>query len=262
MMNIPSTLKISIRALRVNKMRSALTMLGVIIGVGAVITMLAVGTGASEKISQQISSIGSNLIIILPGSTTAGGLRMGMGSQPTLTRDDADAIKRECSAVEDAAPVLNGVAQVVYGNQNWSTGVYGTTPSMLNIRDWPLASGRAFTDQDVRSAMKVCLMGQTVVVNLFGNIDPLGQIIRRRVITLDDCSATCIIWVRFRTVKSSSCFGPMRCLCLSNSLICVSAVSISSALFPFTIMDRTIPGKMVPNILFCAVLTGMYMVSS
>jgi putative ABC transport system permease protein len=178
MMNIPSTLKISIRALRVNKMRSALTMLGVIIGVGAVITMLAVGTGASEKISQQISSIGSNLIIILPGSTTAGGLRMGMGSQPTLTRDDADAIKRECSAVEDAAPVLNGVAQVVYGNQNWSTGVYGTTPSMLNIRDWPLASGRAFTDQDVRSAMKVCLMGQTVVENLFGNIDPLGQIIR------------------------------------------------------------------------------------
>lgn len=177
-MNIPSTLKISIRALRVNKMRSALTMLGVIIGVGAVITMLAVGTGASEKISQQISSIGSNLIIILPGSTTAGGLRMGMGSQPTLTRDDADAIKRECSAVEDAAPVLNGVAQVVYGNQNWSTGVYGTTPSMLNIRDWPLASGRAFTDQDVRSAMKVCLMGQTVVENLFGNIDPLGQIIR------------------------------------------------------------------------------------
>jgi putative ABC transport system permease protein len=178
MINIPSTLKISLRALRVNKMRSALTMLGIIIGVGAVIAMLAVGTGASERISQQIASIGSNLIIILPGSTTSGGLRMGMGSQPTLTKDDADAILKECSAVQDVAPVLNGAAQIVYGNQNWSTGVYGTTPSMLNIRDWPLASGRSFTEQDVRSATKVCLLGQTVVENLFGSIDPIGQVVR------------------------------------------------------------------------------------
>jgi putative ABC transport system permease protein len=178
MINIPSTLKISLRALRVNKMRSALTMLGIIIGVGAVIAMLAVGTGASERISQQIASIGSNLIIILPGSTTSGGLRMGMGSQPTLTKDDADAIQKECSAVQDVAPVLNGAAQIVYGNQNWSTGVYGTTPSMLNIRDWPLASGRSFTEQDVRSATKVCLLGQTVVENLFGSIDPIGQGVR------------------------------------------------------------------------------------
>jgi putative ABC transport system permease protein len=178
MINIPATFKISLRALRVNKMRSALTMLGIIIGVGAVIAMLAVGTGASERISQQISSIGSNLIIILPGSTTSGGLRMGMGSQPTLTKDDADAILKECSAVQDVAPVLNGVAQVVYGNQNWSTGVYGTTPGMLNIREWPIASGRPFTEQDVRSATKVCLLGLTVVENLFGSIDPIGQVVR------------------------------------------------------------------------------------
>ena len=178
MINIPATLKISLRALRVNKMRSALTMLGIIIGVGAVIAMLAVGTGASEKISQQISSIGSNLIIILPGSTTSGGLRMGMGSQPTLTRDDADAILKECPAVQEVAPVLNGAAQIVYGNQNWSTGVYGTTPGMLNIREWSLSSGRPFTDQDVRSATKVCLVGQTVVENLFGSIDPEGKVIR------------------------------------------------------------------------------------
>ncbi|MCX5833329.1 MAG: ABC transporter permease [Deltaproteobacteria bacterium] len=178
MINIPSTIKISTRALRVNKMRSALTMLGIIIGVGAVIAMLAVGTGASEKITQQISSIGSNLIIILPGSTTSGGLRMGMGSQPTLTRDDADAILKECSAVQEVAPVLNGAAQVVYSNQNWSTGVYGTTPSMLTIRDWPLATGRSFTEQDIRNATKVAILGQTVVDNLFGNIDPLGQVIR------------------------------------------------------------------------------------
>jgi putative ABC transport system permease protein len=178
MINIPATFKISLRALRVNKMRSALTMLGIIIGVGAVIAMLAVGTGASEKISQQISSIGSNLIIILPGSTTSGGLRMGTGSQPTLTRDDAEAILKECPAVQEVAPVLNGAAQIVYGNQNWSTGVYGTTPGMLTIREWPLSSGRPFTDQDVRSATKVCLLGQTVVENLFGSIDPEGKVIR------------------------------------------------------------------------------------
>jgi len=178
MINIPATLKISLRALRVNKMRSALTMLGIIIGVGAVIAMLAVGTGASERISQQISSIGSNLIIILPGSTTSGGVRMGHGTQPTLTKDDADAILKECSAVQDVAPVLNGVAQIVYGNLNWSTGVYGTTPGMLNIREWTIASGRPFTEQDVRSATKVCLLGQTVVENLFGSMDPVGQVVR------------------------------------------------------------------------------------
>jgi putative ABC transport system permease protein len=178
MINVPSTLKISLRALRVNKMRSALTMLGIIIGVGAVIAMLAVGTGASEKISEQISSIGSNLIIILPGSTTSGGLRMGMGSQPTLTRDDAEAIQKECSSVQEVAPILNGAAQIVYGNQNWSTGVTGTTQSMLIIRDWPIASGRTFTEQDIRNATKVAILGQTVVDNLFGNIDPVGQMIR------------------------------------------------------------------------------------
>jgi putative ABC transport system permease protein len=178
MINIPSTFKISLRALRVNKMRSALTMLGIVIGVGAVITMLAVGTGARERISAQIASMGSNLLIILPGSSTSGGIRMGSGTQSTLTRDDAEAIARECPAVADVAPVHNGVAQVVYGNQNWSTGVHGTTPSVINVRDWTIASGRNFTDQDVRNATKVCLLGQTVVDNLFGNMDPVGQIVR------------------------------------------------------------------------------------
>jgi putative ABC transport system permease protein len=178
MINIPSTVKISLRALRVNKMRSALTMLGIIIGVGAVIAMLAVGTGASMQISAQISSMGSNLLIILPGATTSGGVRMGAGTQPTLTMDDAGAILKECPAVAAVAPVLSGVAQVVYGHQNWSTGVTGTTPSMLEVRDWPLASGRSFTDQDVKSATKVCLLGQTVVDNLFGDENPVGQIVR------------------------------------------------------------------------------------
>jgi putative ABC transport system permease protein len=178
MINFPSTFRISFRALRVNKMRSALTMLGIIIGVGAVIAMLAVGTGASRKIAAQIASIGSNLIIILPGATTAGGVRMGAGTQPTLTLGDAEAILKESPSVAAVAPVLNGVAQVVHGNQNWSTGVVGTTPSMLEVRDWLLSAGRPFTDQDVKSATKVCLLGQTVVENLFGGIDPLGQIVR------------------------------------------------------------------------------------
>ncbi len=159
-------------------MRSALTMLGVIIGVGAVIAMLAVGTGASSQIQQQISTLGSNLLMVLPGATTAGGVRMGAGTQSTLTLADAEAVLKECPAVADVAPILSGVAQVVYGNQNWSTGVTGTTPGMLNVRDWNLSAGRAFTEQDVKSATKVCLLGQTVVDMLFGGLDPVGQIVR------------------------------------------------------------------------------------
>jgi putative ABC transport system permease protein len=178
MINLSSTIKISFRALRVNKMRSALTMLGIIIGVGAVIAMIAVGTGASRRISEHISKMGSNLLMIVPGATTTGGVRMGSGTQPTLTLADAEAILKESRAVSDVAPVLSGVAQVVYGHQNWSTGVVGTTPGMLIVRDWPLASGRSFTEQDIRSATKVCLLGQTVVENLFGDMDPVGQVIR------------------------------------------------------------------------------------
>lgn len=178
MINIPSTIKISLRALRVNKMRSALTMLGIIIGVGAVITMLAVGTGARQRIGEQIASMGSNLLMVLPGASTSGGARMGAGSQMTLSTSDAEAILKECPAVLHVAPVLGGVAQVIYGNQNWSTGVTGTTPAMLEVRDWPLSEGRPFAEEDVRSASKVCLLGQTVVDNLFGSIDPIGQIVR------------------------------------------------------------------------------------
>ena len=178
MINIPSTFKISIRALRVNKMRSGLTMLGIIIGVGAVIAMVAVGTGASRQIAEQISSMGSNLLMILPGTTTSGGVRMGAGTQPTLTMGDAEAMIRECPAVAESAPLLNGVAQIVTGHMNWSTGVVGTTPSFLIVRDWDLATGRSFTQQDVKSATKVAILGQTVVENLFGDQNPVGQTIR------------------------------------------------------------------------------------
>jgi putative ABC transport system permease protein len=166
----------------VNKMRSALTMLGIIIGVGAVIAMVAVGSGAKRRIADQIASMGSNLLIVLSGSSTSGGLRFGSGTVPTLNVGDAKAIQTEIPAVKYVAPTLGGAAQVVFGNQNWSTLVNGTTPEHLEIRDWPLSSGRTFTQQDIDGATKVCLLGKTVVDNLFGGIDPIGQVIRIKLV--------------------------------------------------------------------------------
>jgi putative ABC transport system permease protein len=129
-------------------------------------------------IAAQIAGMGSNLIMILPGATTAGGARMAAGTQPTLSMGDADAIGKDASAVSDVAPVLGGIAQVVYGHQNWSTSIIGSTPSIFNVREWPIARGRAFSEQDVKTATKVCLLGETVINNLFGDTDPIGQIIR------------------------------------------------------------------------------------
>ena len=169
---------IAVRALRVNKMRALLTMLGIIIGIAAVIAMVAIGSGASKMISDQIASIGSNLLLVLPGSTTSGGLRTGAGGTPTLTYDDAKAIKAECPSVGEVAPTVRGSAQVVYGNQNWSTIVMGTVPEMLTVRDWPLVVGRNFSQSDVDGATKYCLLGQTVAENLFGSADPVGKIVR------------------------------------------------------------------------------------
>jgi len=153
-------------------------MLGIIIGVSAVIAMMAVGAGARERIAEQIRSIGSNVIIILSGSTTSGGIRLGSGSVLTLTEDDAMAIAREVPAVEAAAPTMRGTAQVVFGNQNWSTVIQGATPEYLVVREWPVVSGRDITSQDVDGAAKVVLLGQTVAGNIFGDSDPLGEIIR------------------------------------------------------------------------------------
>jgi len=178
MINIPSAFKISFRALRVNKMRSALTMLGIVIGVMAVIAMLAVGAGAREAVAKQISSIGSNLLIVLAGATSSGGVRMGSGTQSTLSTDDADAILKNCPAVAYAAPIHHGSAQLVFGHQNWATEVTGTTPSIMIVQNWTLRGGRVFTDQESKTAAKVAILGQTVVTNLFGDMDPVGQTIR------------------------------------------------------------------------------------
>lgn len=177
-MDFLQTLKIALRALRTNKMRSFLTMLGIIIGIAAVIAMMAVGSGASYVISQQIASIGSNIILVIPGSTTSGGLRSGTGGAQTLTSDDVKAIMTECPSVEMSAPTVRSSGLAVYGNMNWSTVIMGTTPELFDIREWGVISGRSIGQQDVDGAAKVCLLGQTVAENLFGSADPIGKIIR------------------------------------------------------------------------------------
>ncbi len=177
-MKLWASIRIALRALRVNRLRSALTMLGIVIGVAAVIAMVAVGSGATARIQEQIQSIGSNLIIVMPGSITSGGIRLGSGMQVSLTEDDAKAIAAECPAVSAVAPEVRGAAQVVNGENNWATGIEGTTPEYLTIRESSVIQGRPFTSQDVDSAAKVALLGQTVVRNLFGDADPIDQVIR------------------------------------------------------------------------------------
>jgi putative ABC transport system permease protein len=163
----------------VNKLRSALTMLGIIIGVGAVIVMIAVGAGAQARVEEQIRSLGSNLLLILSGTTTAGGVRMGFGSNLTISEDDAAAITREIPEAL-AAPALRGTAQLVWGNQNWSTVIFGVTPDYFEVRQWTFAAGGPFELADIAGATKVCLIGQTVARQLFGGVDPVGQQIRIR----------------------------------------------------------------------------------
>ena len=176
-MNFMALLRIALRALAVNKLRSALTMLGIVIGVGAVIVMIAVGAGAQARVEEQIRALGSNLLLVMPGSTTAGGVRLGFGSGSTLTEDDVVAINRDLPEAL-AAPALRGSAQVVWGNSNWSTQIYGVTPEYLDVRQWPLASGRIFEAGEMQGAAKVCLIGATVAKQLFGSADPIDQSIR------------------------------------------------------------------------------------
>src|SRR3990167_7610628 len=164
-------------AMGANRMRTFLTMLGMVIGVGAVIMMLAIGQGAQFQVEQSIASMGSNLFIVQSGSATSGGVRMGAGAASTLTIADAQAIE-ELPNVAAVAPVAPGTAQMVYGPNNWSASVMGTTPSYLDVREWRLSSGFGFTDTDVRSATRVAVIGQTVATNLFGDEDPVGKTIR------------------------------------------------------------------------------------
>jgi putative ABC transport system permease protein len=177
-MRVRATAELALAALAANKARTGLTMLGIVIGVGAVVTMVAVGTGAQSRVEEQIRSLGSNLIIVISGSITASGVRLGSGSLVTITEDDARAIGREIDAVQVAAPLVRGGAQAVAGSANWSTAVYGVTPEYLDARDWPVAAGRPLTQEDVDRGAKVALLGQTVVENLFGGANAVGETVR------------------------------------------------------------------------------------
>ena len=177
-MNFVAALRSALRALAANTLRSILTMLGIIIGVAAVITMIAVGQGATNRVQEQMKGLGSNIMLVLPGGMTAGGVRLGAQTGQGLTEDDATAIAKDVPEVQVAAPSMRTGAQVVVGNANWSTSVFGTTNDYLEAREWGLASGRSFEAAEMQGAAKVAIIGQTVATQLFGEADPLDQVIR------------------------------------------------------------------------------------
>lgn len=180
MMRFIEILRIAFDALLRNKMRSLLTMLGIIIGVGAVIAMVAIGQGAQVQVEAQISSLGSNILLVFPGTTTRGGVMAGAGTGSTITEEDGQAVKEQCPAVAYVSPLLRSGAQVVYANLNWGTVIQGGAVDFFSIRDFRLQSGDYFTEQDVRAATKVCLLGKTVIDQLFESADPVGQTVRIR----------------------------------------------------------------------------------
>jgi len=177
MTKLITSMRIALRALKVNRTRSGLTMLGIIIGVAAVIAMVGVGAGATARIQAQIQSIGSNLIIVLPGSISSNGVRLGSGAVASLTQDDAKAIAAECPSVAMTAPMVRGGVQVVSGSSNWATSAQGVTPDYMTIRDYTMLSGQFFTTQDVDAAAKTAVLGETVAQNLFADQDPTGQVV-------------------------------------------------------------------------------------
>ena len=177
-MRFGATFKIAFRALRRNKLRSVLTALGIIIGVGAVIAMVGIGNGAKAQVEAQIASLGENVILIFSGSTTSSGIRTGWGGAGTLKIEDADAIRREVPGILNVSEEVVSNSQIASGNQNWFTRIYGESAEYLDIRQWALADGAPFTDQDVRSANKVCIIGATTATQIFGSADAVGQALR------------------------------------------------------------------------------------
>ena len=178
MIDFKSTLKMAVISLKINKMRSILTSLGIIIGVSAVIIMLAVGSGASKKIAKDMESMGSNLLMIRSASATSGGVRMGFGTKPSLTLKDAEAIYKNCRGIMAVAPYSSATAQLTYGNQNWSTTVGGTTAEYIFIRNYEVESGRNFIEEDVKNNTKVAIIGSTIATELFGDMNPLNKTMR------------------------------------------------------------------------------------
>ncbi len=178
-MRVYRTVRTAMKALRRNPMRAMLTTLGIVIGVGSVITMMEIGSGSSAAIRKTISSMGANVLNVRPGAASSGGVTFGSGSTTTLTPEDCEAILRECQSIRNATPVVRTRTQVVYGSRNWvPTFIYGATPAFLDVQDWTMAQGEPFADRDVLNANKVCLLGQTLVQELFQDEPPLGKEVR------------------------------------------------------------------------------------
>ncbi|HAH23058.1 MAG TPA: multidrug ABC transporter substrate-binding protein [Prolixibacteraceae bacterium] len=183
-MNYTNSVKIALSALRRNKFRAFLTMLGIIIGVASVIVMLAIGQGSKKSIQDQMSGMGTNLIFAMPGGEQKGGIRMGNSDAQSMKLSDVEAIEKNCPAISDVSPEVRSSGQAVYGNQNWPTSIYGVNNKYFNIRKYTIGSGRSFTETEIQTYAKVCLVGKTVVENLFGLTDPIGQTVRFKNIPL------------------------------------------------------------------------------
>lgn len=179
-MHLKNLFKVAVKSILKSRMRSLLTALGIIIGVAAVVVMVAIGDGAQIQVEQQIASLGSNMIIVFPGSVTSGGIRMGAGSINRFTMEDVDKIRNEATLIKAVSPIVRSGGQVIGGVGNWSTQILGVTPNYLDIRDWSLSSGDFFTDKDMISRAKIAVLGQTIVNQLFPDVDPIGQQIRIR----------------------------------------------------------------------------------
>jgi len=177
-MNYLNSIKIALNALKRNKFRAFLTMLGIIIGVASVIVMLAIGQGSKKSIQDQMAGMGTNLVFAFPGGEQKGGVRMGNSDAQSMKLSDVEAIEKDCPAISDVSPEVRSSGQAVVGNQNWPTSIFGVNNKYFNIRKYTIGSGRSFTDNEINTYAKVCLVGKTVVTNLFGKINPIGQTVR------------------------------------------------------------------------------------
>ena len=218
-------LKVAFRALRRNKLRTVLTMLGIIIGVGAVIVLVSIGQGAQAMVLDQISSMGTNMMYIMPGNINFGGAALGAGAANTLTDDDVNAMEREVPTIAAASPVVNSSGQLVFGNENWFVRIQGTNDKFPEIRTWKVEQGEFFTDADVRSASRVIVLGKTVAEKLFAGVDPIGETIRVRNLP-------------FRVVGVLSAKGQSM----------VGQDQDDTAVMPYTTVQRKLLGQQIPSI--------------
>jgi ABC-type antimicrobial peptide transport system permease subunit len=255
-------MKTAIRALKRNVMRSALTTLGIVIGIAAVIAMVEIGQGSAADIKQKMKNMGADNLLVQPGTAASGGVSFGSGSVMTLTPQDADAVSHECPAVAAVAPVVRARAQVIYGNRNWvPLYIYGTTPAFLDVRDWKeFDEGEPFTDQDVRNGSKVCLIGQTLLRELFGGESPIGKEIRVQSVSftvkgvlsrkganmmgLDQDDILLAPWTTIKYRVSGATLSNVNQSAASASTDPTQKVNSLSQLYPGTTMPYPVPSAM------------------